>query len=349
MAEHRCAVWDQDASLSIESRETTLPGPDEVQVQVHSVGICGSDLHFFRGDFRAAEGLVPGHEISGTISAVGGKVRHVKEGDAVGIEPLLRCGTCASCLVGSYNVCADKGFIGIARDGGMAEYACVPGICAFKTPGDLAGELVTLAEPLACSVHAFNKASLRTGQTVFILGAGSIGLTGVVAAKAMGANVVLQARHPHQQELGRLLGADEVLGEDDASKQRVRELVRLRAVDVALETVGGAGSTLVQAQTVLRPKGKLVVLGTFTGAQAPIHALHLGQNEIEIVGSLAYCADGAKVDYRTAMEIIGDAREQIGAMVTHRFPLEQANAAFETALDKTSRSVKVLIQPVGAS
>ena len=193
------ARWSDVGQLEVADVALVPPAHDEVQIEIGSAGICGSDLHFFRGDFPARMGGTPGHEFGGTVSAVGADVKHVKEGDLVGVEPLLRCGMCPFCISGDYHVCADRAVIGEKHNGGMAQFTTVPGLVAFKAPQGIDAELVALAEPLACSVHGFDKVHLRGHETVFILGAGSIGLTAILAARANGAHTIVLARYPHQQ------------------------------------------------------------------------------------------------------------------------------------------------------
>ena len=235
------ARWSDDLDIEITQKTPAAPGPGQVQLAVGSAGICGSDLHFYRGQFPARPGITPGHEFAGTVTAVGAGVKHVREGDLVGIEPLLRCGICPFCVSGDYHVCGERGLVGENADGGMSELATVPAETAFKAPRGLDAEAAALAEPLACSVHGFNKVKLRGHETVFIVGAGTIGLTGVLAARACGAKVIVLARHPHQQDAAHRLGATEVVGDDEAGVERMKELARLQAIDVAVETVGGDG------------------------------------------------------------------------------------------------------------
>ena len=263
----------------------------------------------------------------------------------MGVEPLLRCGLCPFCGSGDYHVCQQRGLVGERVDGGMSERVNVPANTAYVTPSTLDAELAALAEPLACSVHGFNKVDLRGHQTVFIVGAGSIGLTGILAARANGAHVIVLARHPHQQKAATQLGAEEVIGDDEAGVQRMAELAQSQAIDVAVETVGGTGDTMLTAQRVLRPKGKLIVLGVFTQPQVRIDALQLALREIEIIGSMTYAASDGRADYQQALEVVADYADAARSLVTHRFALDDVNAAFATALDKSSRSIKVHINP----
>ena len=341
----KAARWTESGALAVQEKEAVSPSQGEVQIAIGSVGICGSDLHFYRGEFSPRAGVTPGHELAGTVTAVGGGVRHLKEGDLVGVEPLLRCGICPFCASGDYHVCDDRGLVGERVDGGMSELATIPANTAYKAPSGVDAELGALAEPLACSVHGFNKADLRGHETVFIVGAGSIGLTAILAARANGAHVIVLARHPHQQAAALRLGADEVVGDDEAGQERMKELARDQAVDVAVETVGGSGDTLRTAQLVLRPKGRLVVLGVFTEPEVTINALHLALHEIEIVGSMTYAASEGRADYQVALDVMADYADAARTLVTHRYGLDAVNDAFATALDKSTQSIKVHLNP----
>ena len=339
--------WTDDLKLAIGELEVADPGPGEVQIAVASAGICGSDLHFYRNEFKPRPGVTPGHELSGTVTAVGAGVRHVREGDLVGVEPLLSCGTCSFCLTGNYHVCTERGLVGETAPGGMSELATVPARTAYRAPDGADGEVIALAEPLACSVHGYGKIGLRARETVLIIGAGSIGLTALIAAKASGATALITARHPHQQDAARRLGADEVIADDDAGHERLRELARMRVVDVAVETVGGRGDTLLTAQLAIRPKGRLLLLGVFTVPTVGINPLLLAKHEVEIVGAMTYSATNGRADYQIAMEMVADNAAAARSLVTQRFPLDAVHDAFGAALDKSSRSIKVHVNPNG--
>ncbi len=341
----RSARWTGPRKLELRESRLPPPGVGQVQLAIKSVGICGSDLHFYRGDFSPRPGITPGHEMAGTVSAVGAGVKHVQEGDLVGVEPLLRCGFCPFCASGDYHVCSERGLIGENMDGGMSEFATVPANTAFKAPAGVDAELAALSEPLACSVHGFNKVRLRGHETVFILGAGTIGLTAILAARANGAHTIVLARHPHQQEAARTLGADEVIGDDEAGVTRMKELKKAQAVDVAVETVGGRGDTLLQAQRMVRPKGRVLLLGVFTTPTVNINALHLALREVEMIGSMTYSASNGRADYQIALDVMASYADAGRKLVTHHFALDDVNTAFETALDKSNRSIKVHLNP----
>lgn len=345
MNSYAAIEWTAQRDLQVVEREAKAPENDEITIAVESAGICGSDLHFFRGDFSPHTGTTPGHEFAGRVAAVGRDVSVHQEGDLVSVEPLLRCGICEFCLTGDYHVCQDRKLVGEGQHGGMSQFATVPAHIAYQVPSSVDAECAALAEPLACSVHGFRKIGLQGHETVFIVGAGTIGLTAILAARAVGARVIVLARHAHQQAAAKRLGAIEVLGEDEGSKQRLADLVAVNAIDVAVETVGGKAETLWQAQRVLRPKGKLIVLGVFTGGPVPINALHLAVKEIEMVGSMTYNAKDGHVDYEIALEVVSGFLAEMKSLVSHRFDLAHANDAFCTAANKSTQSLKVHFNP----
>lgn len=337
--------WTESQGLEMREGDVADPGPGQVQIAVQSAGICGSDLHFYRRVFPAMPGIVPGHEFGGIVSAVGAGVDHVREGDVVGVEPLLRCGSCRFCKSGAYHMCESRGLLGERVDGGMSEFATVPGNTVFKAPGNVDGELAALAEPLACSVHGFEKVNLRSDETVLIIGAGSIGLTAVLAAKAIGAQTLIVARHPHQQEAARLLGADEAIGDDEAGRTRLNELSTQGVIDVALESVGGQADTILQAELLVRPMGRVVVLGIFSVPAANINPLYLTLNEVQIVGAVTYAAPNGRAEYDMALGLLADHGDVARTLITHRYALADVNEAYATALDKSTRSIKVHLKP----
>lgn len=343
----RRAAWNADRTLSVVEEAERAPGEGEVLVQVVNAGICGSDLHWYRGDFPPQASRTPGHEIGGVVAAVGSGVAGLSEGDVVGVEPLLRCGSCGHCVAGRYNQCqVAGGLIGIAVDGGMAQQVFAPREAVFAAPAGVDGELAAIAEPLACSVHGFEEITLGDGETVLVIGGGSIGLTAQLAAQAYGARVIMLARYPHQQEAARQLGAAEVIGDDEAGKRRLAELAADDAIDVVAECVGGHADTIRTSVDAVRRLGRVVILGVFAIDDAGLNPLTLLGREITMVGAVTYAAPGGRVpDYQKALEMLTGCREEARSLITHRFGLDGVNEAFDTALDKGSLSVKVHLTP----
>ena len=314
-------------------------------VRTRSVGICGSDLLWY-ADKTEAESHPGGHEVSGEIVEVGDSVDAGRVGERVAVETIgqgLACGSCWYCRVGQFRQCESLAEI---QGGGFAEYIVRRAAGCYAVPDALSWDEAGLVEPLAVSVHGVRRGAMSGGETVAILGAGNIGLTAVAAARALGAGrVLVSARHPHQAEMARSLGADEALPSDSAAlKEALADLTDGRGADLTLETVGGhTGETLVQAVDVTRQQGRIVILGGF---HEPIAFDWLKPllKEQSIIFSSCYSVLDGRHDYEVAIDLMESGRVDMGQMVTHRYPLEDIQEGFDTAYDKSTGSIKVQLQ-----
>ncbi len=322
--------------------ERPSPGDGEAIVRVRSCGICGSDLHFFHGGFPPPP-VCPGHEISGEVVEGGGAAGALRAGDRVAVEPLVVCRECWACRSGEYQLCRQLRILGTMVDGGMAEYVRVPAYALYALPGVVDFEVGALTEPLAVAVHAVRLASMRLGDRVLVLGAGTIGLLCVAAARAAGAaEVWITARHAHQSAAAAALGAARVFGGADAAAELSAQ-AHAQPVDVVIETVGGSADTINDAVHLVRRAGCVAVLGVFT-TMPSLNALSLIAKEVRIVGSMTYGRPGPRADFDVALALLAAQPERFRALITHRFPLADIARGFETAADKRLGSIKVAIQ-----
>jgi threonine dehydrogenase-like Zn-dependent dehydrogenase len=337
----RAATLAAPRTFAFTEIEQPAPGPGEALVRMRSVGVCGSDLHFFRGEFPLPAGAILGHECSGTVEAVGEGVTNVKPGDDVALELFNVCLTCAHCRSGNYQHCAKRVASGLNAPGGLREYMALPAYTMYPLPEGVDCELGALTEPLAVNVHGLRLVDVRFGDRVAILGAGTIGLLAIPAARAMGATYVgITARHPHQKEMARALGADAVF---DATNEGVGQLAAATGgADVVVETVGGHGETLAQAVTVAGLGARISVLGAFT-KPVSIHPIMFFLKELSIHGSNCYGRAGRQSDYELALEIMRRNASTLRPLITHRYPLDQVAEAYATADDKSSGAIKVQI------
>ncbi len=325
---------------TIELREADAPAPGagEVLVQVRACGICGSDLHFYNGDFPAMASVSPGHEFCGEVAGVGDGVSGFAPGDRVAVEPIRSCRECAYCRTGRYHICAKRALMGTFVPGGLAEYVCVPAYTLYALPDALDWELGALTEPLAVAVHGLHIVDLAMGERVLVMGSGAIGLLSVLAAKAAGAGeVIVTFRHEHQGRAAMSAGADRVLHDSETGG------LEKAGIDVVVETVGGAAPTLSQALGIVRAGGRIAVLGVFTQA-VQLNALGLMLKEVKMAGGITYCRPGQHTDFDTALGILQSQPDRARAIITHRFPLEEAAQAFATAADKSTGAIKVQVR-----
>ncbi len=328
-------------TFEIQDADVPAPAAGEVLVRVRSVGVCGSDLHFYRGEFPVPPGFVLGHECSGEVAALGEGVSGFDEGDRVALELFTVCLTCVQCRSGKYHMCPSRKANGLNIPGGLREYMAVPSYALYKLPPEVDCELGALSEPLAVTVHGLRLVDLRFGEKVAVLGAGTIGLMAIAATKAMGATyIAATARHPHQKVMAKALGADDVFSDDADGINKMTAATG--GADVVVETVGGHAETLGQAFTVVGIGGRISVLGAFT-KPVQIHPIMFFLKEPTVVGSNCYGRPGRQSDYEIAIEIMRRNAESLRRCITHRFPLDQVADAYATADDKKSGAIKVQI------
>jgi len=167
------AVWKEVGKVTVESVTVPEPAPHEVVVKVRTSGLCGTDLHIAAGEFPAARpGIILGHEYAGEVAALGSKVTNFKLGDRVTVDPNIPCHQCELCRAGLPHLCETPGAIGSRNHGGLAQYAVCPAAQVYRLPDTLEFGAAMLAEPLACTVHAIDRAQIRCGDKVLVIGAG---------------------------------------------------------------------------------------------------------------------------------------------------------------------------------
>jgi threonine dehydrogenase-like Zn-dependent dehydrogenase len=338
----RAAFCRTAGKLSVEDMPRPTPGAGEVVVRVRSCGICGSDLHWYHDQMMIPQ-VCPGHEIAGEVADVGTGVSGLRAGDAVAVEGISSCGACRYCAAGDYHYCRSVGIVGMTIPGGYAEYLTMPARHCFPVPKGIDFPTAALSEPLGVAVHAVRVSGLEIGQRVLVLGAGTIGLAAVIAARAGGAGeVIVTARRPQQKAAAAALGADRVL--DDGS-DALFEVASESPVDLVVETVGGEADTLDTAVAACRPGGTICVLGAFT-KMPTFPALFVLAKELTVKGSFVYNRAGSRADFEIVQDLLARQGESIGrTMLTHRFPLADIDEGFRTAADKTTGSIKVTIVP----
>jgi 2-desacetyl-2-hydroxyethyl bacteriochlorophyllide A dehydrogenase len=332
------ARYDAVGRIAVRETSDEDPAAGEVRVRIERCGICGSDLHAFRGHSELPP-CCPGHEMSGVVDAVGRGSRGVREGDRVAVEPLSRCGTCRHCASGNYHLCGRLMLFGVGAPGGMASHVHVPDYTLFALPTSVDFELGALAEPMAVAIHAARLGGIGRGSRVLVLGAGTIGLVAAAAARHLGASyVAISARHPQQKGLALDLGVDEVLDPE-----------RLRTTgdkpDVVLETVGGTATTVADGMLAVARGGTIVMIGLFEKTPVFDPGVMI-LKEVRLVGSMVYNRPATGVaDFDLALECIAENADALRGLVTHTFPLTDVQRAFETAADKSSGAVKVMLAP----
>jgi threonine dehydrogenase-like Zn-dependent dehydrogenase len=263
-------------------------------------------------------------------------------GTAVAVEPLLTCGSCAQCRSGDDNRCRQRTLLGGTADGGLTEVLAVPPQRVYPLQAGMTAADGALVEPLAVCARAVRRTGVGLGATVAVLGAGTIGLLSVVAARAAGAaRIVTVGRYPQQRERAVALGADAAVMAPAQAAEVLGD-----GADVVVEAVGGRAATLAAAVELVRPGGVIGMLGDFDG-DARLPGMALSRKEARVVASNCYgrVSPGGGRDFDVAVGLLGCHLEQARSIVTHRFALDQVEAAFRVAADRTTGSIKVLVLP----
>jgi threonine dehydrogenase-like Zn-dependent dehydrogenase len=339
----KAAEYGGPRQVGLRDAPVPEPGPGEVVVQVRACGICGSDLHRFRAGGLGA-GITPGHEIAGVVAAVGPRVSGWDVGAPVAVEPLVTCRSCDLCAGGNYQLCPERRLLGVAQDGGLAEYVRVPAYALFAAPVDLDMPVLALTEPAAVAIHALRLVDVRAGERVLVQGSGAIGLLSALAAREAGAEVTSTARYPHQVAAATAFGASEVFPADEAGTKDLLAKARTRPFDVVLETVGGESDTLELAPALARPMGRVCVLGVFFHPPR-LNAIALVIREVRMIGSITYGRINGVADFDLATDLVVRHRATAASLITHRAPLEDITTAYALADDKASLALKVTVEP----
>jgi L-iditol 2-dehydrogenase len=331
--------------LRLEDVPQPEPGPGEVLLKVASVGVCGSDVHYYKegriGDAVVTAPIIMGHEFSAWIAGHGPGVEGLEIGQLAAVEPAIPCGECESCQHGHPNLCPTVRFCGTPPiDGVFAEYTIMPAENCFPLPADLGPEEGAMLEPLGIAIHTVDLAHLKPGQTVAVLGAGPIGLLTAAVARASGAGAIYMTE-PLADRRGFALDyvADVALNPDEVDVvAEIMELTGGRGVDVAFEAAG-APETPDQAAAVARPGGVVVIAGIPSD-----DTMTMGASTARRKGLTIKLVRRMKHTYPRAIRLVQEGLVDVKPLVTHLFPLERIADAFEMVVDYEDGVLRAVIQ-----
>jgi len=344
----RAACLHGIRDLRLETLPQPSPGPGELLLKVASVGICGSDVHYYVegriGDQVVIDPIVMGHEFSAWVAGLGAGVKGFAAGELVAVEPAIGCGECESCQHGHPNLCPRVRFCGTPPiDGVFREYTVMPAENCFKLPEGLGPEEGAMLEPLGIAIHAVDLAHLQAGQTVAVLGAGPIGLLTAAVARVAGAGEVYVTEPlAHRRQFALDYVADVALDPDEIDV--VSEILRLtggRGVDVAFEAAG-APETPDQAAGVTRPGGMMVVAGIPSD-----DTMTLTASTVRRKGLTIKLVRRMKHTYPRAIRMVHRGMLDVKPLVTHTFPMERIAEAFDMVAAYDGGVLRAVIQVTG--
>ena len=351
----KAALFYGGRDIRVEDVPEPVPGPGEVLVRVRAAGICGSDLHGYRGPDRARSGrsepYMTGHELAGEVAVLGPDVKGLVIGQRVGVEPrhLVGCGRCRWCRRGDYQLCPALGQVGEERvhSTGFAEYSLESAEKCYPLPDDLSIEEAAILDVYAVAVHALHRVPPRPMDMAVVLGMGAIGLATVQVVKTAGAaRVIGVGTRDRVLELARQIGCDEVVNavKEDVV-EAVRDLTDGEGAGVVFEAVGGKASTFPLAIGVAARGGRVGIIGSFAEPQE-VDARVCMRKELSLHWVWSYGMWNGFPEYKIALNMLVAGKYEAAPLITHRYPLEQIGEAFAAADDKrASGAVKVLVIP----
>lgn len=334
-----------DASPKFEVRDMNIGelGDEEVLVRSKTCGICGTDVHIYKGEPGSADAVPPvvlGHEFAGVVEKVGVKVTKVKAGDHVTLDPNIYCGTCMPCRMGHKQNCEHLFALGVNTNGGFAEYAVCPQSQCFRVDKDVDFDVAAMAEPLACVIHGIDLAGIKPGQNVCVIGGGTIGLLMVQMARLSGAgSVILSEPVEIRRQIGLEVGADAAIDPIHEDLQgRIKEILGEGIVDVVIECAGNP----ITAKQALEVAGLGATILFFSvpgvGSTVQLPLFDVFKKELKIVGSIIN-----PDTHQRAVNLINAGRLEIKKLITHSYDLEHLEDGIK--MQMSSESIKVVVHP----
>lgn len=330
----RTATVVAPGRFEVRERPVPRPGKGEVLIRVRACGICGTDVHIFRGRYMGTYPVIPGHELAGDVAAVGAGVRRIDLGDRVAVEPNIACDDCSACLSNRQNFCENWQALGVTLPGGMAQYVVAPESAVFPI-GDIPFEHGAFVEPLSCVLHGVEQAGIALGDHVAVLGAGPIGILLMRTMLARGAAAVDMAeRVPDRAAFARRAGADKVVGD-------VADLPE-DAYDAVVDATG-AVPVMERAPALARRGGTVLLFGVppvdQTMAQDPFMLFHKGLTLLSSFTSLRNSLQ--------AVALLRAGRVRVDDLISHRIPLEELERGIGLIESGKEGVMKVMVRPNG--
>ncbi len=344
------AVYYGPNDLRVEEVPKPEVGPEEILLKVLNASICGTDIRIFHGHHRKfppGTRRIPGHEVAGEIAQIGANIRGYLEGQRVFLAPNMGCGHCRQCISGNNNICADYDAIGVTLDGAFAEYVRVPAAAVLQgnlmpVRENVDPAVAALIEPFACVLRGQDAVQVRDGDTVLVMGAGPIGIMHVKLANLRGAiRVIVSEPIAERREQALQLGADAVV---DPFSEDLAGIIRAetngRGVEVII-TAAPAHNAQESAMALAAIGGRINFFGGLP-KENPIIQIDsnlVHYKELIITGTTACSTQ----DCLRAAELVNSKRLDLSPLISRRFPLSQASAAFAAAEDR--KTLKVVMEP----
>lgn len=348
----KAAVLYDDRDIRLGEAPDPHMGPDDVLIAPSYAGICGTDLHIFRGEFhnRVKYPAVLGHEFGGVVLEVGKNVKAFRRGDRVAVDPILSCHQCPACLTGHLNACRSLKLLGVEYSGGFGQLVAAPQSHVFALPEGFPMEFVSMVEMYGLAIHVLGRGMVQPGETVVILGAGKLGLSVIDALchKSDANEVIAVDLQPFRLETARKVGARHVVNlEREDPIERVMEITAGVGADCVIECVGhyhelpGRESPMAQAVKMIRSAGRVVTAGMGEQLSA-VHFKTLVLKEAQIIASRV-----TRGEFPRSIALIDRGVVHPELLVTHRLPLAGVTGAFAQVDQENPDTIKIVLDIQG--
>jgi (R,R)-butanediol dehydrogenase/meso-butanediol dehydrogenase/diacetyl reductase len=334
----KAAIYEGNKTFGLGEGQAIAPGPGEVRIKVAYCGICGTDLHIYQGHMDGRVGIpqVIGHEMSGEIVELGEGVTGWQVGDLLTVRPLAPCGTCPACEAGHSHICLNLNFIGIDTPGAFQGSWTVPAYSLHRLPEGVPLDKAAMIEPVAVACHDVRLGEVQAGEQVVVIGGGPIGMLNALAARHLGAQVLISEVNPFRVDLARELGLDAVNPREVDLKALVEERTGGAGADVVMEVSGSQAGASVMTELV-RTRGRIVIVAIFA-FKPEVDLKGLLWREIKMVGVRVY----EPQDFEQAIQLVADEVLPLDALITARYPLSGLQTAFEQ-IESGAEVMKILI------
>jgi 2-desacetyl-2-hydroxyethyl bacteriochlorophyllide A dehydrogenase len=332
-------VCEEVEKFALVEMPEPAPTTGEAIIRVRRIGICGTDLHAFKGNqpFFTYPRIL-GHELAGIIEQVGPNYADLREGDQVSVMPYLHCGTCIACRNGKTNCCTNMKVLGVHIDGGMREKVSIPVTHLIKTDG-LTLDQTAVLEPLAIGAHAVRRSGLRQGETALVIGGGPIGLGVMAFAKLAGANVIVMDINEERLAFSRSwAGVHQTVNALNRPKEQLAELTEGEYPTVVFDATGNVKS-MTDSFGMVAHGGTLVFVGLIK-ADIAFHDPEFHKRELTLMGS----RNATREDFDTVLEAVRGGGIDVERYITHRSSLDGMIGQFESWLKPESKVIKAMVE-----